>query len=306
MPTHLAPPPPETARAAPPAVVNAMTIDVEDYYHVSAFEGIVDRSRWDAYPQRIVASTHVALAILGAASARATFFVLGWVAERHPGLVRDVRDAGHELACHGYWHRLLYTQTPGEFREDLRRARGVIEDAAGVPVTAYRAPSFSVTRRSLWALDVLIDEGFTVDSSIYPTHHHRYGLAGAPRVPHRVVRPAGEVREFPMPVYDRLGYPLPVGGGGYLRLYPYALTRHGLRGVNAAGRPFAAYLHPWELDPGQPRLRPGPLRAFRHYVNLRGTAGRLARLLDDFAFTTLSDALARYESEHGLEAWYPD
>src|SRR5262249_53641034 len=161
-----------------------------------------------------------------------------------------------------------YRQTPAEFREDLRRGRDVLQDILGGPVTAYRAPSFSVTRKSLWALDVLIEEGFVLDSSIFPTVHDRYGLAGAPLGPPRNVRPSGVIGEFPMPVYRRLGYPLPVGGGGYFRLYPYALTRHGLRTINGEGRPFVVYLHPWEVDPEQPRLSPGRLKAFRHYVNL--------------------------------------
>jgi polysaccharide deacetylase family protein (PEP-CTERM system associated) len=281
-------------------VLNALTIDVEDYYHVHGFEGIIDRARWGDFEPRIETSTGKVLDLLHQSGVRATFFVLGWVAERHPDLVRAIHAAGHEVGCHSYWHRLIYQQTPADFRADLRRGRGVLEDALGTAVTAYRAPTFSITRRGLWALDVLIDEGFTLDSSIFPTHHDRYGLAGAPLGPHRIARPAGTIVEFPLPVYRGLGYPLPVGGGGYFRLYPYGLTRHALRAVNAAGRPFAAYLHPWELDPGQPRLRPGWLRAFRHYVNLHRTEGRLARLLGDFRLGTASDALR----EHGeLETW---
>jgi polysaccharide deacetylase family protein (PEP-CTERM system associated) len=288
-----------------PAVLNALTIDVEDYYHVSAFEGCVERSRWGEYESRVALGTHKILAALDAAGVRATFFVLGWVAEHYPDLVRAVHDAGHEIACHSYWHRLVYQQTPEEFRADLRRARGILEDITGVPVTAYRAPTFSITPRSAWALDVLIEEGFTADSSIFPTIHDRYGWPGAPAAPHRIVRPAGELREFPMPVYRRLGYPLPVGGGGYFRLYPYALTRHVLRSLNAAGRPFAAYLHPWELDPEQPRLRVSRLRALRHYVNLHRTEARLRRLLRDFAFGTLTEAFARAEERAGVRVWNP-
>src|SRR5262249_9650874 len=162
-----------------------------------------------------------------------------------------------------------------EFRDDLRRARDLLENLTGAAVRAYRAPSFSITRRSLWALDILIEEGFTTDSSIYPTHHDRYGIAGTPLSPHRIRRPAVETWRFPMPVSRRLGYPLPVGGGGYFRLYPYAFTRHALRAINREGRPFVVYLHPWELDPAQPRLNPGRVRAFRHYVNLHRTEERL-------------------------------
>ncbi|HZT80931.1 MAG TPA: XrtA system polysaccharide deacetylase [Gemmataceae bacterium] len=290
-----------TSAAAPP--LNALTIDVEDYFHATAFEGLADRARWDDFAPRVEAGTRRILELLDRAGVRGTFFVLGWVAERHPRLVRAIHGAGHELACHGYWHRLVYAQTPEEFRTDLRRARAAIEDAAGERVTAYRAPSFSVTRRSLWALDVLIDEGFRVDSSIYPTYHDRYGVAGAPLAPHRIRRPGGWLREFPPSVCRVLGYPLPVGGGGYFRLYPYRMTRSALRAVNRAGRPFVAYLHPWELDPEQPRMPVGRLTAFRHYVNLRRTAGRLARLLRDFPLGPLSESLARWEANHEPLTW---
>jgi polysaccharide deacetylase family protein (PEP-CTERM system associated) len=285
------------SRANPGPVLNALTIDVEDYYHVSAFEKCVKRADWGQYESRVVASTRRILDLLDECGVRATFFVLGWVADQHPELVRAIHAAGHEVGCHGYWHRLIYEQTPDAFREDLCRARDALQDITGERVSAYRAPSFSVTKGSLWALDVLIEEGFTIDSSIYPTRHDRYGLAGAPREPHRVVRPAGELWEFPMPVCRVLGYPLPVGGGGYFRLYPYALTRRGLRAINARGLPFATYLHPWELDPEQPRLAVGRLKAFRHYVNLRRTEGRLVRLLSNFKFGTMTAALAAFRCE---------
>jgi polysaccharide deacetylase family protein (PEP-CTERM system associated) len=283
-------------------LLNALTVDVEDYYHVSTFDRCVDRARWPGLESRVGASTRRLLDRLGDAGVRATFFVLGWVARRQPGLVRGIQAAGHEIGCHGYGHRLIYEQTPDEFRADLRRARDVLQDITGAPVRAYRAPSFSITGRSLWALDVLIEEGFAHDSSIYPTYHDRYGIPGAPLHPHRIRRRGGAIWEFPPPVWRCLGYPLPVGGGGYFRLYPYALTRRGLRAINAAGRPFAVYLHPWELDPGQPRLAPGWVRAFRHYVNLHRTEGRLVRLLRDFSFGTLSESLtssALWQERHG-------
>jgi polysaccharide deacetylase family protein (PEP-CTERM system associated) len=279
------------------ALLNALTIDVEDYYHVSGFEHVVDRARWESFEPRVEANTRKLLDILAEARVRATFFVLGWVGERRPGLVRAIRDAGHEVGCHSYAHRLVYEQTPADFRADLRRARRVLEDALGGPVTAYRAPSFSITARSLWALDVLAEEGFGIDSSIYPTHHDRYGIVGTPLQPHALERPAGTVWEFPPPVWKVAGYPLPVGGGGYFRLYPYALTRRALRAINGSGRPFAAYLHPWEVDPDQPRLRPGRVAAFRHYVNLRRTQPRLRHLLRDFAFDTLSAALESWRGQ---------
>jgi polysaccharide deacetylase family protein (PEP-CTERM system associated) len=285
------------------AVLNALTIDVEDYYQVSAFEHCVDRARWGEFEPRVALGTQRILDILDRAGVRATFFVLGWVADRQPALVRAIHAAGHEIASHGYWHRLIYRQKPEEFRSDLRRSRALLEDVTGAPVTAYRAPSFSITRQNLWALDVLIEEGFLFDSSIYPTYHDRYGIAGAPLGPHRIVRPAGSIWEFPGTVWRGLGYPLPIGGGGYFRLYPYWLTRLGLGAINREGRPFVAYVHPWELDPGQPRLRPGRLKAFRHYVNLERTEQRLARLAHDFPLGTLSEVLAPWRQEHEENTW---
>jgi polysaccharide deacetylase family protein (PEP-CTERM system associated) len=266
-------------------------VDVEDYYHVLAFAGFIDPSRWGNFPSRVAASTGKILDLLARASVRATFFVLGWVAERQPELVRAIDAAGHEVGCHSYWHRLIYRQTLEEFRQDLCRSRDVLQDIIARPVTAYRAPCFSITRESLWALDVLVEEGFTTDSSIYPTFHDRYGIPDAPAGPHRIDRPAGSLWELPPPVYRKWGYPLPVGGGGYFRLYPYWLTRHCLRAINAHGRPFVAYLHPWEVDPEQPRLPAGRLTRFRHYVGLRRTEGRLARLLVDFRLGTVADVV---------------
>jgi polysaccharide deacetylase family protein (PEP-CTERM system associated) len=290
--------PTRTVRLRPAAPrVNALTVDVEDYYHVSAFEDFIDRGRWASFPSRIEASTGTILDVLAGAGVRATFFVLGWVAEHHPRLVRAIDAAGHEVACHSYWHRLIYRQTPAEFREDLCRARDVLQDLIGKRVTAYRAPSFSITRQSLWAFDVLLAEGFTVDSSVYPTFHDRYGLPGAPLGPHRVRRPAGVLWELPAAVHRTWGYPLPVGGGGYFRLYPYLLTRRWLRAINAGGRPFVAYIHPWEVDPGQPRLPAPWKRRLRHYLGLRRTEGRLARLVRDFPLGTVSDVVRQAEGE---------
>lgn len=285
-------------------MLNALTVDVEDYYHVSGFETCVQRQDWDQYPSRVVANTERLLTCLESAGVRATFFILGWVAERHPGLVRRIVRFGHEVGCHSYWHQLVYRQSQEQFRADLRRARTVIESASGVRVTAYRAPSFSITRESTWALEVLAEEGFTLDSSIYPVHHDRYGLPGTPLEPHPRDLTGLRLWEFPPPVWNTLGCRLPVGGGGYFRLYPYWLTRRALRQINEAGRPFSFYIHPWEVDPEQPRLRPGWLRAFRHYVNLNRTESRLIRLLQDFRFGTLSAALASWRgvSTHGTSA----
>ncbi len=278
----------------PRPLLNALTIDVEDYYHVSGFDHCVSRSQWEMLPPRVGDSTRRLLDLLAEAGVRGTFFILGWVAERQPSLVRAIRAAGHEIGCHSYAHRLIYQQSPKQFRVDLRLARLVLEDILGESVCSYRAPSFSITKQSEWALDVLLEEGFLFDSSIYPTHHDRYGMADAPLYPHRIERTGGCLWEFPPPVWRLMRYPLPVGGGGYFRLYPYGMTRRGLQAINAASRPFAVYLHPWEFDPEQPRLRPGALRAFRHYVGLRKTETRLIRLLKDFRFATMSEALGEW------------
>lgn len=280
--------------AASRPLLNALTIDVEDYYHVSGFDRCLSRRQWDDMPARVGDSTRRVLDRLAEFGVRGTFFILGWVAERQPGLVRAIRAAGHEIGCHSYAHRLVYEQTPQQFRVDLRLARLLLEDILGERITAYRAPSFSIAKRSLWALDILLEEGFLFDSSIYPTYHDRYGMAGTPLQPHRLERGAGSLWEFPPPVWRLMKYPVPIGGGGYFRLYPYGVTRRGLRAINASGRPFAVYLHPWEFDPEQPRLRPGAMRAFRHYVGLRRTEPRLVRLLQDFRFGTMSEALGEW------------
>lgn len=286
------PAPATTPRAV---ICNALTIDVEDYFHVSGFERCIDRSTWDSFELRAEKGLRKILDALARASVRGTFFILGWLARKQPQLVRAICDAGHEIACHTYWHRLIYTQTPAEFRADVRLAKHVLEDIAGTRVTAFRAPSFSITRQSLWALDVLIEEGFTLDSSIYPVVHDRYGMPGVPLEPHRIERPSGTIQEFPPAVFRWRRAAVPVGGGGYFRLYPYQITRQALRAILREGRPFAVYLHPWELDPEQPRYRPGLFRAFRHYVNLARTEARLERLLHDFRFGTMSEALALHD-----------
>jgi polysaccharide deacetylase family protein (PEP-CTERM system associated) len=238
------------------------------------------------------------LELLARHEVRATFFVLGWVAVRFPQIVRDINAAGHELACHSHWHRLVYQQTPEDFRSDLRRAKAAIEDAAGEAISAYRAPSFSITRRSLWALDILAEEGFTVDSSLFPVRHDRYGIPGAPQHIHTIDTQAGPITEFPMTIARFGRFHLPIGGGGYFRLYPYSLTRRLLRQVNVAlGRPFVFYVHPWEIDADQPRIRSGSrLSRFRHYVNLATTERKLERLLQDFSFGRMSDVLSASNS----------
>jgi polysaccharide deacetylase family protein (PEP-CTERM system associated) len=307
---------------APATIVNAMTIDVEDYYMVSAFESVVARERWHEYESRVNANTDRVLAILEESGVKATFFVLGCVAEREPALVRRIADAGHEIASHGYGHRLVYDQGPEAFREDIRRSKAILQSASGRSVTGYRAPSFSITRRSLWALDILIEEGFVYDASIFPIRHDRYGIPDAPRHPFWVSRGAGHalstagpragddcsgaghdlsgaglraggrLLEIPASTIHLAGLNLPVGGGGYFRLLPCWWTRAGLRRLNAVeGRPAVFYLHPWELDPGQPRLDGSMLSRFRHYRNLGTTEGRLRRLLTEFGFGPIADTI---------------
>jgi polysaccharide deacetylase family protein (PEP-CTERM system associated) len=274
--------------------VNAFTIDVEDYFHVAALASAISRDSWDSREYRVEANTERLLALLAERGVQGTFFVLGWVAERSPALVRRIAAAGHEIACHGFSHRLIYQQSPAEFREESTRAKGCLEQIIGQRVRGYRAASFSVTRASLWALDVLIDLGFEYDSSIFPIRHDRYGLPGAAPEPSRLSAPSGRTLvEFPMSAAHFFGMPVPVSGGGYFRILPYWLIRAGLRQINEQlGRPFTFYLHPWEIDPGQPRIRVGTLSRFRHYTNLERCEARLRRVLADFSFASMSEALS--------------
>jgi polysaccharide deacetylase family protein (PEP-CTERM system associated) len=274
-------------------VVNAMTVDVEDYFQVSAFESVVSRQQWAGMESRVVANTERLLAILEDAHVSATFFVLGWVAERFPHLVRRIASFGHEIASHGYWHRLVYDQTPEQFREDVRRSKDVLESLAGRRVRGYRAPSFSVTARSLWALDILVEEGFWYDASIFPIRHDRYGIPDSPRHPYSVTRRSGSLVELPASTVAIGGANLPVAGGGYFRILPYAWTRWGIARVNRVERrPVIFYMHPWEIDPSQPRLQAGRLNRFRHYRNLHLTEARVRSLLRDFRFSTVSTLIA--------------
>lgn len=276
--------------AAP--IVNVLTVDVEDYFQVSAFDDIVGRSQWDAMPSRVVANTQKLLDLFDQHRVRATCFVLGWVAARHPRLVGEIAARGHEVASHGFWHRLVYAQTPAEFRDDIRHARAAIEDASSRKVVGYRAPSFSIGPKSLWALDVLIDEGYEYDSSIFPIRHDRYGMPGAPRYVHEICREAGSIVELPPATASIGGIAVPVAGGGYFRLLPYAWTRSGLARLNNRERlPGVFYIHPWELDPEQPRLTASGLTRWRHYGNLTATQRRLECLLTDFRFGSVGQLL---------------
>jgi polysaccharide deacetylase family protein (PEP-CTERM system associated) len=275
-------------------IVNAMTVDVEDYFHVSAFDGVLPRSEWDRMESRVVRNTDRLLELFAETSVRATFFVLGWVAERHPSLVRGILAGGHEVASHGYAHRLVYDLTPDMFRDDIRRSKRILEDAGGCVVEGYRAPSYSVTPRSLWALDILIDEGFHYDASIFPIHHDRYGIPVSPRHAYTLHRAAGEILEAPASTARWGPFNFPVAGGGYFRILPYEWTRWGISRINRLEQRAAIfYIHPWEIDPGQPRLSGSLMSRFRHYRNLDQTESRLRRLVADFAFGPMTQVLGR-------------
>lgn len=277
-----------------PGIANAMTVDVEDYFHVAALSEAIPRSEWDRMEYRAEASTHRLLQLFAEHGIKATFFVLGWVAKRSPNLVREIQSAGHEIASHGMSHKLVYNQTPEEFYAETRDAKALLEDIAGAPVYGYRASTYSITRRSLWALDTLCDLDFKYDSSIFPIRHDKYGIPDAPQAPSVIRAPNGKnIVEFPMSTARLWGVRLPVSGGGYFRLLPYALTRAGLNKLNRKlRRPFVFYLHPWEIDPEQPRINAGALSRFRHYTNLDRCESRLRQLLGDFSFTTMGNTLA--------------
>jgi polysaccharide deacetylase family protein (PEP-CTERM system associated) len=284
---------PNTASDA--EVVNVMSVDVEDYFQVSAFDNIVDRATWEQHESRVSRNTETLLELFERFDVRATFFVLGWVAERHPQIVRRIAAAGHELASHGFGHRLVYDLTPDAFRDDLRRAKAAIESAAGAPVLGYRAPSFSITERSLWALDVLIEEGYAYDASIFPIRHDRYGIPDAPRMIHQIRRPGGSIWEVPGSTVRLAGTNLPASGGGYFRMLPYSWTQWAIRRINEVDRqPVVFYLHPWEIDPDQPRFAvPLPTRV-RHYTGLDKSIARLTHMLATFRFAPVMTALETY------------
>ena len=270
-----------------------MTVDVEDWFHVQALSSSIDRSTWDRQESRVVANTQRLLELFASHQVKATFFVLGWVAERYPAILREIAGAGHEVACHGFSHRLVFEQTPEEFREETFRSKAIIEDATGASVAGYRAATYSITRASLWALDTLLDAGFEYDSSIFPVRHDVYGIPDAPTRPCLFPTPAGrEIVEFPLTTWQLGPIRLPVAGGGYFRLLPYGLTHAGVSAANRSGLPAVFYLHPWEIDPDQPRVRAPLLSRVRHYTNLDRFEVRLARLMRSFRFGRMRDVLS--------------
>lgn len=280
---------------------NALSVDLEEYFQVSNFERVIDRSGWDAQPSRVGDATARLLDLFDATGSRATFFVLGWIAERHPALVREIAGRGHEIACHGYDHALVYDLGPERFRADLRRARAAIQEACGGAVSGYRAPSYSITERSLWALRILAEEGFAYDSSIFPIRHWRYGIPGFEPAPVRLELGDGlELAEFPLTVLRVGPLTVPLAGGAYLRFLPGPLFRWGFDRVARSGRATVLYLHPWEVDPEQPRQAVGWKVRLNHYHNLGRTESRLRRLLDRHRFSPLGEVLAGLGAENGL------
>jgi polysaccharide deacetylase family protein (PEP-CTERM system associated) len=267
------------------------TVDVEEYFQVNAFEGIVSRDQWPKFPSRIAATVDRLLALMDRYGVRGTFFTLGWIAKHHPGVVARIAAEGHEIASHGWWHRKVTTLTPQEFREDVRSSKQELEDLCGMAVVGYRAPSFSIVPGLEWAFDVLLEEGYEYDSSLFPIHRQDYGYASAPPIAHVIERPGGRLCEFPMATTLFNGTRIPAAGGGYFRHFPYNIIRRAFREFSESGIPSVFYIHPWEIDPEQPRLPVNLLTRVRHYRGLRNTEERLERLLSEFQFTSMSQGL---------------
>jgi polysaccharide deacetylase family protein (PEP-CTERM system associated) len=269
-------------------IANALTVDVEDYFQVSALSPYIRRADWDRIPCRVERNVDTILSLLADAHVRATFFTLGWIAERHPALVKRISAEGHELASHGYGHLRIHEQTEAEFTQDIRRAKALLEDIAGAEVKGYRAPSFSIGKRTLWAFERIAQAGYRYSSSVYPVRHDLYGMPDAPRFPYR---PRTDLLEIPVTTARVLGRNLPAGGGGYFRLLPYAVSSALIRRVNRVDRrPAVFYFHPWEIDPAQPRVPGTSVKTrFRHYVNLGRAEPRLRRLLGDFRWRRMDE-----------------
>ena len=281
----------ESALSAP----NALTVDVEDYFHVAPLSPSISPDSWVSRESRVVENTRKLLVIVEQFDVRATFFVLGWVAARYPRLVKEIAAGGHEIACHGFSRHLVYDQSPEEFHEETFRAKNLLEDFTGSAIAGYRAASYSIVRESLWALDILVELGFVYDSSIFPIRHDRYGIPDAERAPHRMSTPSEKtIVEWPLATARISGFRLPVAGGGCFRLLPYCLSRWGLASINRRDmQAFIFYLHPWEIDPAQPRLAASRLSQYRHDPNLEKCERRLRRLLGAFPFGTAKDSLVQ-------------
>ncbi len=300
---------------------NALSIDVEDYYQVSAFESVSPLESWHGFESRVERNTEKILDILEDESVRATFFILGWAADKCKGLAKNIAERGHEIASHGYWHRRVYNQTRAEFREDVRKAKSLLEDQTGTEILGYRAPSYSISQKSIWAFDELAEAGYVYDSSVFPIRHDLYGMPFWPRFTFSVERledgnwaPAENQNSFsmgsskggdavcmleiPITTLKLLGRNFPLAGGGYFRLFPYAATQWGLKRINEKeGKPFVFYLHPWEVDPNQPRMKGAAAKSrFRHYLNLTKTEPRFKKLLKDFEFAPIREAILDFSA----------
>lgn len=274
-------------------IKHAMTVDVEDYFHVAAFSDVIDVNKWPEYTCRVERNTQRLLALFDRKDIKATFFVLGWVAERYPALVKEISAQGHELASHGYSHQLVYSQTPEVFKEETRKSKCILEDISGQEILGYRAASYSITSKSLWALDILAELGFTWDSSIFPIRHDNYGMPKSPEQPYQINTQYGVLNEFPLTTAKVAGLSVPAAGGGYFRQYPYFLSKYLFNRASLnQTKPQIFYLHPWEIDAEQPRVEGASwFSRFRHYTNLKRCMPRLERLIDDFEFSTISESL---------------
>jgi len=269
-------------------ITNYLTIDVEEHFQVAAFDDIISSKDWGKHESRVVKNTKVILDLLEQYNTKATFFIVGWVAEKHPDLVLEIRDQGHDIGCHSYMHKKVYDLSPEEFRTDTIKAKNILEEVVGKKIVIYRAPSYSITSKSLWALDILEELGFKYDSSIFPVHHDNYGIPNSPRFKYN--HPERKLIEYPLSTALVFGRKIPVAGGGYFRLFPYWFTKLALRSINRREKqPFVFYLHPWEIDPAQPRFNNAKLLSrFRHYNNLDKTEPRLKRLLMEFDFAPIT------------------
>jgi polysaccharide deacetylase family protein (PEP-CTERM system associated) len=272
------------------------TVDVEEYFQVSAFEPFVSRAQWDSCESRVALCVDYLLEALDRHRAGATFFVLGWIAERHPDLVRRIAQAGHEVASHGWDHRRVTEQTPQQFRDSVRRSKVILEEASGSPVSGFRAPSYSIVRGREWALDILLEEGYRYDSSLFPVSRNGYGYKDGNRSPHWIERDGGTILEIPPATLRRWGLNIPAAGGAYFRLFPYALVRAAIAQAELNGTPATFYIHPWEIDPDQPRMHVPPITRLRHYSGIARMRGRLERLLREFRFTSIAEG-GRVSSE---------
>ena len=282
--------------------LNGLSFDIEEWFHILNLPTMPQSDQWESLPETVVSNTERLLEILEEQNVRATFFILGWIARRHPALVEKIHATGHEIACHGDMHDLCYEQGPDRFEEDLRRARDSLSDLLGIPILGYRAPGFSILAETPWAFDIIDRLGFVYDSSIFPASRQHGGDAEAPLHPYHIELPNGRtLAEFPMTVAALGPFRVAIAGGGYLRLFPYPVVRWGIRRMNRAGHPGCVYLHPREIDPGHPRIEMSLSRRFRSYVNLETTVPKLGRLLEDFRFGPLSEVL----QERGLLASQP-